>query len=175
MQWLGHISTEREQHLRSALRDEAEALDERRRHEPLVEESIAQEAWDASKHPRLGGPPNPGWWATTGGAGANARLIAAGGAAPMPRPTYRPSAPWLPRIAGGAGAGAGAAAGVAAGGLLGGLRNASMGAYWGRIPGVQAMPQIWAYELQKRIRAGTLSREDAEGILTTAVTTKFST
>jgi hypothetical protein len=31
------------------------------------------------------------------------------------------------------------------------------------------MPQIWVYELEKRVRAGTLSREDAIGIFNTAV------
>ena len=44
-----------------------------------------------------------------------------------------------------------------------------MGAYWSRVPGVQAMPQIWVYELEKRVRAGTLSREDAIGTFNTAV------
>jgi hypothetical protein len=43
-----------------------------------------------------------------------------------------------------------------------------MGAYWSHIPGTQAMPQIWVYELEKRVRAGTLSREDAIGIFNTA-------
>ena len=65
--------------------------------------------------------------------------------------------------------GAGAAAGIGAGGFLGGLRNGSMGAYWARMPGVQAMPQIWVYELEKRVRAGKLSRDDAIGIFNTAV------
>jgi hypothetical protein len=41
--------------------------------------------------------------------------------------------------------------------------------YWARMPGVQAMPQIWVYELGKRVRAGTLSRDDAIGIFNTAV------
>ena len=75
---------------------------------------------------------------------------------------------WLPKV-GAAGATAGAAAGIAAGGFLAGLRNASMGAYWARVPGTQAMPSVWVYELEKRVRAGTLSREDAIGIFNTAV------
>ena len=35
-------------------------------------ESLLEGAWDPSKHPRLGGPPNAGWWASagTGGQGA---------------------------------------------------------------------------------------------------------
>ncbi len=44
-----------------------------------------------------------------------------------------------------------------------------MGAYWARVPGVQAMPQIWVYELEKRVGAGTLSRDDAVQIFNTAV------
>jgi hypothetical protein len=44
-----------------------------------------------------------------------------------------------------------------------------MGAYWSHIPGTQAMPSIWVYELEKRVRAGKLSREDAIGIFNTAV------
>ncbi len=44
-----------------------------------------------------------------------------------------------------------------------------MGGYWSRIPGTQAMPSIWAYELDKRVRAGQLSHEDAVGIFNTAV------
>jgi hypothetical protein len=44
-----------------------------------------------------------------------------------------------------------------------------MGAYWSRVPGVNAMPQIWVYELEKRVRAGTLSRDDAVQIFNTAV------
>ena len=31
------------------------------------------------------------------------------------------------------------------------------------------MPSVWVYELEKRVRAGTLSREDAKGIFNTAV------
>jgi hypothetical protein len=95
-------------------------------------------------------------------------IAAAPGAAAPTRPAVGPLSPALPNI-GGAAAAAGAAAGIAAGGLLGGLANASMGAYWQREPAVQAMPKIWAYELKKRVDDGTLSREDANGILATAI------
>jgi hypothetical protein len=44
-----------------------------------------------------------------------------------------------------------------------------MGAYWSRVPGTQAMPSIWVYELEKRVRSGSLSREDAIGIFNTAL------
>jgi hypothetical protein len=44
-----------------------------------------------------------------------------------------------------------------------------MGAYWSRVPNIKAVPPIWVYELEKRVRAGTLSREDAIGIFNTAV------
>src|SRR6185369_16410663 len=30
-------------------------------------ESLLEGNWNPSKHPRLGGPPNAGWWATTQG------------------------------------------------------------------------------------------------------------
>jgi 5-methylcytosine-specific restriction endonuclease McrA len=84
-------------------------------------------------------------------------------------PTTGPTSSWLPNVGRGVGAGAGTTAGIGAGAFLGGLRNASMGAYWSRVPGTQAMPTIWVYELEKRVRAGTLSREDAIGIFSTAV------
>jgi hypothetical protein len=44
-----------------------------------------------------------------------------------------------------------------------------MGEYWARVPGAQAMPKIWAYELEKRVRAGKLTHEDAVAIFNTAV------
>ena len=33
---------------------------------------IHEAGWDASKHPRRGGPPNAGWWASTAGGGGGA-------------------------------------------------------------------------------------------------------
>jgi hypothetical protein len=44
-----------------------------------------------------------------------------------------------------------------------------MVSYWSRVPGTQAMPNIWVYELEKRVRAGQLSHEDAVGIFNTAM------
>jgi hypothetical protein len=99
-----------------------------------------------------------------------AELLAFGpGAAPPARPAWPAIGPLpaLPSVAG-AGAAAGAAGAIAAGGLLGGLSNAAMGAYWQRVPGAQAMPGIWVYELEKRVRSGELSAEDARGIFETA-------
>jgi hypothetical protein len=61
------------------------------------------------------------------------------------------------------------AASIGAAGFAAALRNASMIRYWERVPATQAMPQQWAYELEKRVRAGTLSREDAIGIFSAAV------
>ncbi|MEX0677017.1 MAG: hypothetical protein WD063_08080 [Pirellulales bacterium] len=50
---------------------EAKARDAHGRLERLVEGWDVQEAqWDPSKHPRRGGPPNAGWFATTGGSGS---------------------------------------------------------------------------------------------------------
>lgn len=100
-----------------------------------------------------------------------AQLAAFAGAPTTTWPTHGQASSWLPKVGSGTGTGAnvGAAAGVVAGGLLGGLRNASMGTYWGQIPSAKAMPQIWAYELEKRVRAGTLSHDDAVQIFNTAV------
>ncbi|HWC89681.1 MAG TPA: hypothetical protein VG433_08500, partial [Pirellulales bacterium] len=36
----------------------------------------AAEIWDESKHPRAGGPPNAGWFASTGGSAGIAPLAA---------------------------------------------------------------------------------------------------
>jgi hypothetical protein len=65
--WLVAISTEHEPTLRKLVSEEAESRVAQQYYERFVEGLTAQEAWDASKHPRLGGPPNPGWWASTGG------------------------------------------------------------------------------------------------------------
>ncbi len=99
---------------------------------------------------------------------SSVKLVATGGAASADWPTFGPASPWL-KAGGGAAARAGAAGGIAAGGFLAGLSNASMGTYWARVPGTQAMPRVWVYELEKRVRAGKLSREDAKGIFNTAV------
>jgi hypothetical protein len=71
LEWLASISEEHECKLRTVLSEEAEARHARQRYDRLIETQIAQEAWDPAKHPRQGGPPNPGWWATTGGGGGS--------------------------------------------------------------------------------------------------------
>jgi hypothetical protein len=147
--------------------------------------------WDPSQHPRAPqGQSDGGQWIAKGGASfagsafipsspirtaafhpaqATAHLAALGGAQSSTWPTTGSASSWLPKVGSGAGAGAAAAVGIGAGGFLGALRNGSMGMYWARMPGVQAMPRIWVYELEKRVQAGKLSREDAIGIFNTAV------
>ena len=94
------------------------------------------------------------------------RLTATGASAwPAASTTNLP----VPNLGSGAIGGARAAAGVAAGGLLAGLNNASMAAYWARVPAAQAMPSFWVYDLDKRVQAGKLSHEDAAGIFYTAL------
>ena len=189
LEWLATISTEHERKLRTVLSKEAEEREAWRRAQQFSERLLEGD-WDPSKHPRGAYAQNRGWWSPGSGAGSAAaapvraggfqtadshtgqtaaQLAAVGGAQSPAWPGTGPASSWLPKVGSGAAAGAGAAAGVGAGGLLGGLRNASMGAYWSRVPGTQALPSIWAYELEKRVRAGTLSREDAIGIFSTAV------
>jgi hypothetical protein len=70
LEWLAGISPKHESQLRRLLASEAQARDAQARFERFVEGSNLQEAlWDPSKHPRRGGPPNAGWFATTGGGG----------------------------------------------------------------------------------------------------------
>jgi hypothetical protein len=141
--------------------------------------------WDSSKHPRGGFSQNRGWWSPTSGSAAPAAsqrtqfVTAAFQGARVPVrlagtstgawPTTGSASSLLPNVSSGAVAGAAAGAGLAAGGLMAGLRNASMGSYWARVPATQVMPSYWAYDLDKRVRAGTLSEEDAVGIYQTAV------
>lgn len=186
LQWLAEISTKYEIQFWNLLREETllcEAEDRKREHGEWP--APALEDWDESKHPRLGGPPNAGWFASTGDSNSavssgsekqpttdkvvrklptGPQILAqvapaaqAGGAAMPAWPTVA-----LPKVGGAAAVGA---AGTAAGAA----RNASMVNYWTLVPGVQGMQQRWAYELEKRVRAGTLSREDAIGIFGTAV------
>ena len=189
LEWLAQFSTEHERKLRTLLREEAESREGWRRAEQFAEQ-LLEGSWDPSKHPKGAFPQNRGWWSPTGGASsegpaatpsasfhtaaihpnqATAQLAAFAGAPSATWPATGPTSSWLPNVGSGAGAAAGAAAGIGAGAFLGGLRNGSLGAFWGRVPGVQAMPQIWVYELEKRVRAGKLSREDAIGIFNTAV------
>ena len=93
LEWLASISSDHERELRRQLREEAAAAQRREylawlgavstshetswhafrsevpAHLPaLIEGPDVHEAyWDPAKHPRLGGPPNAGWFATTGG------------------------------------------------------------------------------------------------------------
>lgn len=71
LEWLAQISDEHEAKLRSILREETEARELLRRRERFSEDWTAQEQWDPSKHPRQGGPPNAGWFASTGGGGGS--------------------------------------------------------------------------------------------------------
>jgi hypothetical protein len=190
LEWAAQISTEAEDKLRALQHKEAEEGEAWRRAEQRAEQ-LLEGNWDPSQHPRAPkGQADGGQWVATGGSSSagsaaapssplrtaafqagqsTAQLAAFGGAPSTTWPTTGPTSSWLPKIGSGVGAGAGAAAGIGAGAFLGGLRNASMGAYWARVPGTQAMPSIWVYELEKRVRAGKLSREDAIGIFNTAV------
>ncbi len=71
LEWLALISDEHEGKLRALLREEAEARELLRRRERFSEDWTSQEQWDPSKHPRQGGPPNAGWFASTGGGGGS--------------------------------------------------------------------------------------------------------
>ncbi|MGD9721838.1 MAG: hypothetical protein AB7O59_11040 [Pirellulales bacterium] len=67
LEWLASFSPRHERELRRMQAAEAEVRTARVRYEQLFEDLCVQEAdWDPSKHPRLGGPPNAGWFATTG-------------------------------------------------------------------------------------------------------------
>ncbi|MGD9722977.1 MAG: hypothetical protein AB7O59_21390 [Pirellulales bacterium] len=71
LEWLASFSPRHERALRRLQAAEAEVREARARYERLVEDLRVQEAdWDPSKHPRLGGPPNEGWFASKGGAGS---------------------------------------------------------------------------------------------------------
>ena len=189
LEWAAQISTEAEDKLRALQQKEASEREAWRRAEKFVE--MLESNWNSSQHPRAPkGQPDGGQWVANSGASfagstttpsgsfrtaafqagqATGQPGGSGGAQSSTWPTAGPASRWLPNVGSGAGATAGVAAGIGAGAFLGGLRNASMGAYWSRIPGTQAMPQIWVYELEKRVRADTLSREDAIEIFNTAV------
>jgi hypothetical protein len=73
LEWLAKISARHESQLLRLLATEAEAREAQERFEWLVEGSTLHEAqWDPAKHPRRGGAPNAGWFATTGGTGGTA-------------------------------------------------------------------------------------------------------
>ena len=71
LEWLAQISDEHEAKLRCILREEAEAQELLWRRQRFSEAWTSQEQWDPSKHPRQGGPPNAGWFASTGGGGGS--------------------------------------------------------------------------------------------------------
>ncbi|MGD9722012.1 MAG: AHH domain-containing protein [Pirellulales bacterium] len=69
LEWLASFSPRHERERRRLQAAEAEVREARARYERLVEDLSVQEAdWDPSKHPRLGRPPNAGWFASKGGA-----------------------------------------------------------------------------------------------------------
>jgi hypothetical protein len=147
--------------------------------------------WDPSQHPRAPqGQPDGGQWVATGGASSagsaaapssplrtaafqagqsTAQLAAFGGAASPTWPTSGPMPSWLPKADVRVGAGAAAGTGTLFGVIAGALRNASMATYWQRLSPRETMVYVWVYELEKRVQAGKLSREDAKKIFTTAV------
>jgi hypothetical protein len=85
LEWLAEISPEYARQLRDLQREEAMAAEVRERSRHIIESlERAAEEWDDSKHPRAGGPPNAGWFASTGGSAGLARLPA--------NPSLRPDA-----------------------------------------------------------------------------------
>ena len=73
-EWLAEISDEHEAKFRALLRQEAESRASReslRSCQRFIEDVTSQEQWDPSKHPRQGGPPNAGWFASTGATGSS--------------------------------------------------------------------------------------------------------
>ncbi|HWC88032.1 MAG TPA: hypothetical protein VG433_00190, partial [Pirellulales bacterium] len=83
LEWLAAISPEYARQLRDLQREEAIAAEVRERSRQIIESlELAAEQWDDSKHPRAGGPPNAGWFVSTGGSAARARLPAN----PSPKP-----------------------------------------------------------------------------------------
>lgn len=69
LEWLAEVSTEHRRRLRELLRREAAEAAAREAAARILEglDRVAEEDWDPAKHPRLGGPPNAGWFAATGG------------------------------------------------------------------------------------------------------------
>jgi hypothetical protein len=190
LEWAAKISTKAEDELRALQRTEAEEREAWRRAEQFAER-LREGSWDASQHPRAPkGQPSGGQWVGKGGGSsagsaaipsspfrtavsqtgqAAAHLTAFSGAASPTWPNSGSLPSWLPKVEVRPGTDARAAAGIYFGAIAGALRNASMGAYWARMPGRQAMPYIWVSDLQKRVDAGKLSLEDAKAIFATAV------
>ncbi len=165
--------------------------------EPDIREFLAQVStlhegtWDSSQHPRTAkGQSDGGQWISKGGVSSagsaatpsgpfrtadfqagpiRARLASFSGAASPAWPTSGPAPSWLPKVNVRVGAGAGAASRTAFGVIAGALSNAAMASYWQRLPPQELMVYVWVFELEKRVEAGTLSREDAKDIFTAAV------
>jgi hypothetical protein len=98
---------------------------------------------------------------------SHVRLVAAGAAAEWP--LTGSIARWLPKDMSGASAGIRTGTAMGFAGLFKGMQNASMARYWERVPAVQAMPKTWVYELEKRVKAGKLSHDEAVEIFTTGL------
>ncbi len=75
LEWLASIIAEHERTLQTVLEDEAATREAQQQRDAAIESWNAQEAWDPAKHPRLGRPPNAGWWASTRG---SARVVTVG-------------------------------------------------------------------------------------------------
>jgi len=71
LEFLAEISLPREQTLRALRRTEAEAQEQRELVEFVrtISTPTHEDGWNPALHPRTGTPPNPGWWAKTGGSG----------------------------------------------------------------------------------------------------------
>ncbi len=72
LEFVAAISEKPGRELRMLRQKEAEEREVRETEQRLAEAMAAQEAWDAAKHRRLGGPPNAGWWTSTGGTASGA-------------------------------------------------------------------------------------------------------
>jgi hypothetical protein len=186
--WLAEISTAHDAQLRRQSPSGAGIRGELHHATSFEDRYEVQEVWISSKHPRLGGPPNAGWWAPTGGSGhatvptsnAHTRSIpntqhraayssaAAGGAASVVPPTFDQTRSWSKGADAGSRLDVGRVVGPAIKVISHADRNAKMVDYWSHLTGAEAMPRIWDYELEKRVRSGTLSRLDADNIKKTA-------
>jgi hypothetical protein len=72
LEWAAQISDRAADKLRALRYAEFKELEdrERRRRTERFAEMLFEGTWDPSKHPRLGGPPNAGWWASSGSGSA---------------------------------------------------------------------------------------------------------
>src|SRR5262249_49914629 len=67
LEWAAKNSRDAENEIEKLFYEEAVAKRAQERWERIYEASAVEEAWDPSKHPRLGGPPNAGWFSATSG------------------------------------------------------------------------------------------------------------